>query len=274
MTDPALGSAKGIPNTGYLDWEGSNLTELRKTLDERSRESKWNADPTAMVCFDKEFLTNGGEEFRTLRSRLNLIRQQQPLQKLLITSPMAADGKSFIAANLAEVILWQGDRHVLLIDGDLRSPRLHLSLGTSSTPGLADYLSGEADEFAILRRGSQKNLFFIPSGKQVPNSSELLENGKLSVLLKRMSAIFDWIIIDSPPVVPIHDAKIIGDHCDGVLTVFKAGVTPFDLAQRAYKEFKGKAFLGVVFNRVDVESIHGYGYYQQKQKAGTNGAKE
>ncbi|MHB8652823.1 MAG: polysaccharide biosynthesis tyrosine autokinase [Terriglobia bacterium] len=273
MTDPVMGSTKGIPNTGDLDWEGSNLTELRVTLNERSPEGKWNPDPTTMVCFDKEFLTRGGEEFRTLRSRLNLIRERQPLQRLLVTSPMAGDGKSFIAANLAEVILWQGDRHVLLIDADLRSPRLHLSLGTSSTPGLTDYLSGEADEFAILKRGAQKNLFFIPSGKQVPNSSELLENGRLSVLLKRMSSIFDWIIIDSPPVVPIHDAKIIGDLCDGVLTVFNAGVTPFDLAQRAYKEFKGKAFLGVVFNQVNVESIHGYGYYQHQTKTGTNGVK-
>ena len=275
VTDPLSASAMGIPGTEHLDWESSNLMELRKMLRERSRETKWTPDPTAMVCFDKEFLSHGGEEFRTLRSRLNLVRERKTLQKLLVTSPMAEDGKSFIAANLAEVILWQGNRHVLLIDGDLRASRLHVSLGTSSVPGLTDYLSGQADEFAILRRGAQENLFFIPSGKPAPNSSELLENGRLRVLLQRMSTVFDWIIIDSPPVGPVHDAKIIGELCDGVLTVVKAGATLFDLAQRAYKEFKEKAFLGVIFNHVDLDSMYGYGYghYQQKHSAVTNGVK-
>ena len=273
VTDPLLASAQGFQDAEHLDWGSSNIVELRKMFRERSRETKWTPDPAAMVCFDKEFLLHGGEEFRTLRSRLNMVRERKTLQKLLITSPMAEDGKSFIAANLAEVMLWQGNRHVLLIDGDLRSSRLHVSLGTSSVPGLADYLNGDADEFAILRRGAQENLFFIPSGKPGPNSSELLENGRLRVLLQRMSTVFDWIIIDSPPVGPVHDARIISELCDGVLTVVKAGATPFDLAQRAYKEFKEKAFLGVVFNRVELDSMYGYGYYQRRQSVGTNGAK-
>lgn len=275
VTDPLSVSAQDMPGTEHVDWESSNVMELRKMLRLRSRETKWTPDPTAMVCFDKEFLSHGGEEFRTLRSRLNIVRERKTLQKLLITSPIAEDGKSFIAANLAEVLLWQGNRHVLLIDGDLRASRLHVSLGTSSVPGLTDYLSGEADEFAILRRGAQQNLFFIPSGKQASNSSELLENGRLRVLLQRMSTVFDWIIVDSPPVGPVHDAKIIGELCDGVLTVVKAGATPFDLAQRACKEFKEKAFLGVVLNQVELDAMYGYGYgyYRQRQTAGTNGAK-
>jgi protein-tyrosine kinase len=257
------------------DTETPDAAVMRETLTKRCIQSRWSPDPSMMVQFDGQPSGPGREEFRALRARLNLVRERQRLQKLLITSALPDEGKTFIAANLAQAVFWQHERNILLMDGDLRSSRLHLALGAPPAPGLSDYLNGSADEFAIMKRGSQPNFFFIPGGRPVSNPSELLENGKLKVLLQRMALAFDWIIIDAPPVVPIPDAKVIAELCDGVLVVLRAGKTPFDLAQRAYSEFRGKPFLGVVLNRVDARMTYGYNYYYERKAktSGSNGKK-
>jgi capsular exopolysaccharide synthesis family protein len=205
---------------------------------------------------------DGREEFRTLRSSLSLVRDRQQLQKLLVTSALPGEGKTLVAASLAQAILWQHQRRVLLVDADLRSSRLHRALGAPAAPGLSDYLSGDADESAIIWQGPVDNLCFISGGKPTVNASELLGNGRLKVLLERMASTFDWIIVDSPPVIPISDAKLIAELCDGVLIVVRAGATPFDLAQRAYSQFQDKRFLGIVLNRVDPRTTYGYHYYR------------
>ena len=102
----------------------------------------------------------GTEEFRTLRSRLYHMREKMPLKKLLVTSALPKEGKSFTAANLAQVMVRQHGRSVLLIDADLRGPRLHLMLGTTSGPGLSDYLQGKNDEFSIMQRGTAWRICF------------------------------------------------------------------------------------------------------------------
>ena len=107
-----------------------------------------------MLFFNPEEQEYGNEEFRTLRSRLYQIREKQSLKKVLVTSALPKEGKSFVAANLAQVMVRQEGRRALLIDSDLRGSRLHEALGTSSSPGLSDYLLGEKDEFAVMQRGS------------------------------------------------------------------------------------------------------------------------
>jgi Mrp family chromosome partitioning ATPase len=102
------------------------------------------------------------------------LREKMPLKKLLITSALPKEGKSFTAANLAQVMVRQHGRRVLLIDADLRGPRLHMMLGTTSSPGLSDYLQGGSDEFSIMQRGPLENLFFIPSGSAIGDPSELV----------------------------------------------------------------------------------------------------
>jgi polysaccharide chain length determinant protein (PEP-CTERM system associated) len=208
----------------------------------------------------------GIEEFRTLRSALNLVRERQPLQKLLITSPVPRDGKTFVSAYLAHAILQQHEQRVLLIDADLRWSRLHQTIGAPAVPGLSDYLSGDADESSIMWRGPVENFRFIPGGTPKMNASELLGNGRLKLLLESVASDFDWIIVDSPPIIPISDAKLIAQLCDGVLVVVRAGATPFDLARRAYSQFLDKRFLGVVLNDVDLRSTYGYDYYRYYSK--------
>ena len=246
---------------------------LLSALMERCPRYVWNPNPKAIIFTNEQNQAAGTEEFRTLRSRLHLARKQQPLQKLLITSPLPKEGKTFIAANLARIIVTQPEHRLLLVDGDLRMPALHLSLGAPQAPGLSEYLRGEADEFAVIQRGTLDNFFFLPSGKQLSNPSELIGNGRLKVLLNRVSSAFDWIVMDSPPAVPVSDAKLLADVCDGVLVMIQVGSTPFDLAQKACQEFGERKFLGVVLNRVDAKSTYSSYYYSQERKAVTGNRK-
>jgi protein-tyrosine kinase len=220
-----------------------------ETLLSRCVLSNWSPDTKTMLFYNSE-QGPGTEEFRTLRSRLYQMREKKTLKKVLVTSSLPKEGKSFVAANLAQAMVRQRGRRVLLIDGDLRTARLHLALGTTSTPGLSEYLLGDADEFAVMQRGAMENLFFIPAGRSTSNPAELVANGRLRILLSRVESLFDWIVIDSPPAVPVSDARLMANHCDGVLMVVRSNATPSDMARKARAEFEDKRLLGVVLNGI------------------------
>ena len=255
---PGDGKGAAAPPPAELP---SGAAELRVLLMERCSQSLWNPDRKMMLFFDRRNPVVGVEEFRTLRSHLTLIREQQPLQCLLVTSPLPSEGKTVVAANLAQVLVQQREQRVLLVDSDLRYSRMHLSLGASRSPGLSDYLSGAKDELAILQRGPLENLFFIAGGKAASNPTELIGNGRLRLLLRRLSPAFDWIIMDSPPVIPVSDAKLLAEYLDGVLIVVQSDATPHDLARKACQEFASKKIVGVVLNRVKPEYSYGSQYY-------------
>ena len=231
------------------------------TLLARCAPVNWSPDVKTMLFFNGEEQAYGTEEFRTLRSRLYQMREKQPLRKLLVTSALPKEGKSFVAANLAQVMVRQHGRRVLLIDADLRGARLHQALGTSSTPGLSEYLLGEVDEFAVMQRGPMENLFFIPSGRTVQSPAELVANGRLKFLLNRLEPLFDWIVIDSPPAVPVSDAGLLANYCDGVLMVVRSNATPFDIARKARQEFRAEHVVGVVLNGIAAGSSYTQYYY-------------
>jgi protein-tyrosine kinase len=239
------------------------------TLLARCAQSEWKPETKTMLFFNQEENALGTEQFRTLRSRLYQMREKSSLKKILITSALPQEGKSFVAANLAQVLVRQHGRRVLLVDGDLRVARLHVALGTASSPGLADYLLGESDEFSIMQRGPMENLFFIPCGRTVAHPAELIANGRLKMLMQRVETLFDWIIVDSPPAVPVSDASQLANFCDGVLMVVRSNATPYDTAQRARQEFQGKTLVGVVLNgitRADTYSRYYYEVYEKTAK--------
>ncbi len=241
--------------------------ELHKMLLDRCAQCSWNPDRSMMLYFDRRKPVLGLEEFRTLRSHLYLIRDQRRLQKVLITSPLPREGKTFVAMNLAQVFVRQQERRVLLVDADLRYSRMHTSFRAPRTPGLSDYLSVEADEFSVIQRGPVPNLFFIPGGRPAPNPSELIGSGRLKLLLDRVAGAFDWVILDSPPAIPVSDAKMLADLCDGVLMVIEAGETPFDLAQKTCQELRAKHILGVVLNRLNTGHHYNSYYHDGKRKS-------
>jgi capsular exopolysaccharide synthesis family protein len=252
--------------------------QSRDSLLASARRIEWRSEQSKLLFISPQTQGFGPEQLRTLRSRLYQIRDRMPLKTVLVTSPLSGEGKTFVAANLAQTFARQHERRILIIDSDLRWSRMHALLGAQAEPGLTEYLQGSASETEILQRGSQDNLFFIPGGKAASNPAELLHSGRFKKLLDCVAPHFDWVILDTPPAGPVSDASLLADLCDGVLLVIRAGVTPYDAAQKITQEYREKRLVGVVLNRVDPEgarSAYGYEYYDYRQdgKEGENGNK-
>jgi len=250
---PTMASSPNAIPSGYLRFD-----DLRA----RCTHPEWRLDPNSNVFFNAQLSPHAAEQFRTLRTRLDQLRSSHSLRTLLVTSALAGEGKTFVTNNLAQAIVHQPDRRVLIIDADLRCARLHQALGAPSGPGLADYLRGQADEMAVIQHGQEGNLCFIPAGNEVVNPSELLSNGRLKKLLDHLTPVFDWVIIDSPPCVPVADASILAPLCDGVLLVVRAASTPTHVAQRACQELNGRNVVGVVLNAIEESNLNSSHYYQ------------
>lgn len=237
-------------------------------------ECTWRPVVDAMPCL-MEFgqLT---EQFRGLRSRLTQFRQEAPIKTLLISSAMPAEGKSFVSLNLAISLSRHNSSRVLLIDGDLRQPSLYRSLGTGAAPGLSEYLSGTAELSEVLQcnekhrtgedriDGPLSRLTFIPAGTPRNNSSDLLLNSRMTTLIATLGVEFDWILIDSPPVLAISDALEIARNADAVMLVARQGHTPFAAAQRAQAAFHNSRLLGFVLNGAKEDE---YSYYSSYYSA-------
>jgi protein-tyrosine kinase len=250
--EPAV-SALPITPASYLRFDD---------LKARCAHPDWQPDPNMNVFFNPALSVHGAEQFRTLRSRLYQLRGSQAIKTVLVTSSLPGEGKTFVATNLAQAIVRQPDRRALVIDADLRCARVHTLLGAPSSPGLSDYLRGDVDELAIVQYNPQADLSFIPGGSDVTNPSELLSNGSLRKLLDRVAPVFDWVILDSPPCLPVADAAILAELCDAVLLVVRAGSTPSSIAARARQELQGHNLVGVVLNAVEEAGMYGSYYYR------------
>jgi capsular exopolysaccharide synthesis family protein len=228
------------------------------------------------------------EQFHGLRSQIYQYRDQAPLKTILVSSGMPAEGKTFVAANLAMSLARNKNNNVLLIDADLHRPVLHTILGAPITPGLTEYLAGGAEVSDILQRNQNTriveagrvrhipNLTFIPAGSGGENFLELVANHRIEELIATLSPHFDWILIDSPPVLAFADAIDIARAADAVLLVARAATTPFDVAQRAQAAFSSSRILGFVLNAVkDAPQNSSYYYYgRQEDGRGSKGRKD
>lgn len=261
--DPAVVAEPPAATVGHAGMPAFSSPFSLDTLLARCPQLAWKPDMETMLFMNGNDSARGTEEFRTLRSRLYSLREKMTLKTLLVTSALPREGKSFTAANLAQVIVRQHGRRALLIDADLRGPRLHQMLGTAPGPGLSEYLQGKNDEFSIMQRGAMENLFFIPSGTGIEDPAELVGNGRLKMLLQRVEPLFDWIIIDSPPAIPVSDASILAKACDGVLMVVRSNSTPSDVARKACLEFPDQALVGVVLNGTSGEAAPYARYYYE-----------
>jgi protein-tyrosine kinase len=212
------------------------------------------------------------EQFRSLRSKLYEYRGFHKLKTVLVSSGVPKEGKTFVAANLALSLARYKNNRVLLIDGDLRRNSLHTLLGTSPTPGLSSFLTGEATAMEIMQRCDLdpeqttlpllNNVTFIPGGGGGDGAADLSGNSRFGALIQFASPYFDWIIVDSSPVNIVSDAVNLAPACDGVLLVTRGGQTPYTTAQRAQKEFASANLLGVVLNgvaEVPHQAYYGYG---------------
>ena len=217
------------------------------------------------------------EQFRSLRSRLFELRDIKPLKTILVSSGMPQEGKSFVSTNLALSLARHKNSKVLLIDGDMRRYTIHQLLGCESHPGLADYLAGKASPVEIMQRpevsmesnGRTKpllaNLTFIAGGNGGDKAADLSGSLRFGELVRLAAPHFDWIVVDSSPVLPVSDAVNLSRSCDGVLLVARQGVTKFQVVQRAQNELKAANLLGFVLNAVqEVPAVGYYGYDSNK----------
>jgi capsular exopolysaccharide synthesis family protein len=228
----------------------------------------------------------GVEQFRSLRSRIYQARYEAPMKTILVSSGMPAEGKSFVTANLAMSLARNSVNSVLLIDGDLRRPTLHKLLGAPNEVGLADYLAGTAELHTVMQRDSSpgaaenagqrgiSNLTLIPSGRCGDNSSELVANSRIEELIANMSPHFDWILIDSPPVLVVTDAVELARAADAVVLVARGASTPYDVAQRTQATFSNFRILGFVLNDIRHAPRRGYYYYYHYYGGSRDGGRD
>ena len=248
-----LGPGSASPTSYHL-----RLDDLRQ----RCSKPGWKLSPDYVVFGGGQSFALCAEQFRTLRSRLYRLRDKGPIRTLLVTSTLPGEGKSFVALNLALAITRQHERRALLIDADLRASRLRVRMGAPDAPGLTEYLTGKVDEFSIIQADPKDDLFFIPAGRSVLNPAELLASNPLKVLLDRVAPVFDWIIVDAPPIFPVSDASVLAGLCDGVIVVVRANSTAHDLVETTLQEFRERNLLGVVLNGAEEEGTYGaYSYY-------------
>lgn len=202
------------------------------------------------------------ESYRSIRSQVLLSSAGKPPKCILVTSGMPQEGKTTTAMNLAR-ILSQSESSVLLIDCDLRKPRVHKLFGISNKVGLSNYLTSTGLA-APIQKAADEKLDLIPSGPVPPNPSELLASANMRQLIIDMSAQYDFVIIDSPPVMSVTDSQILSRLVDGTIIVTKGGSTTWDELRRAVRLFTDvKAhLLGVVLNAVQIKDSNDAYYYQ------------
>jgi len=210
------------------------------------------------------------EEFRALRTRLNHMKSLQPITTVVVTSPSPAEGKSLSAANLALAEAHLAGNLTLLADFDFRRPIVHTLFGIDRTPGITDYLLGKIPLHQALRRVAGTNLYLMPAGEAVINPLELLNLREVKQLIDRLPAVFNWMILDSPPLLFAADASLLSTLCHGTLLVVRIGHTTIDSVTRAMQSLCNNNVLGIVVNgarRGELYSKYTYyhSYYTPKE---------
>lgn len=203
-----------------------------------------------------------GEEFRSLRTRLNHLQSLQPIHSLVVTSSSPGEGKSFTAANLALAQSHLEGNMALLADFDFRRPVVHNLFQVPRSPGITDYLRGKATLEECIKRIEGTNLCILPAGEAVLNPLELLNLPEVKGMLDRLPSLFNWVILDTPPLLFAADANLLSTLTHGLLLVVRIGVTTIDTVTRAIGSLCQNNMLGVVVNGAHKGELYSkYTYY-------------
>ena len=201
------------------------------------------------------------EAYRVIRTSIQFAQAGKELKTLAVTSCMPNEGKSMTAANLA-VVLTQAGKSVLLLDCDMRNPTVHKNFGLSNKLGLSSCISMDTPLSAAVQATKVDNLYALTSGVIPPNPSELLGSEQMKNVLQRAKEQYDYVLIDTPPVMPVTDALIVSRFVDGMILVIASAEVKVEMARDVKNQLvnAGANILGVVLNKVRSEH-HGYGYY-------------
>ena len=201
------------------------------------------------------------EAYRSIRTSVLLSSAEHAPRIITVSSSIPQEGKTATTANLA-ISFCQLGKKVIIIDGDLRKPRMHKIFKNKNTTGLSSYLVGRVKFSQIIQKTHIPNLFLIPSGPIPPNPAELIDSEIMKNMLNKILDVVDFIFIDSPPLIGIVDTILLGKHSDGVVLVNWAGKTKNELIKRAKEELEqfNIKVLGVILNKVDFKKTTTYNY--------------
>jgi capsular exopolysaccharide synthesis family protein len=212
-----------------------------------------------LVCLtDKEGPT--AEAIRLLGVRLRDLRRTRTLKKVLITSTIPQEGKSTISANLACALAQAPDEKTLLIEGDLRRPSLMQMFGIERARGISECVSEEGRKLTGIYHLENAGCWILPAGRSPTNPLELLQSQRMHAFMEQLTEYFDWIIIDSPPVLPLADTSIWMRMADGVLLVTRQGTTQKHQLQKGLEALDQKKLLGAILNGAMASAYSGYYY--------------
>jgi protein-tyrosine kinase len=214
----------------------------------------------------------GAEKFRALAVRLDAIRRQHEMKSLQVTSSVINEGKTFVAANLAVTLAKYSGSRTLLIEGDLHRPTLGSMLGLKPMHGLSDWWSGRSQDIArLLVRFTGTGLWFLPAGKACDRPSEILRSTQLAEAFAQLASRFDWIVVDSTPMLPVIDANLWSRLVDGTLLVVREGVAPLKALKNGLQSLDHPKLIGVVVNEAsEFDQIDYHGQYYGARKYGDN----
>jgi capsular exopolysaccharide synthesis family protein len=213
-----------------------------------------------LVCLtDRE--SPAAEALRLLGVRLRDLRRVKPLKRVLVTSTIPQEGKSTIAGNLACALSYANEERTLLVEGDLRRPSLSRMFGIHVTPGICDFLRDRAAFQQCIYRLEDTGLWILPAGNASSNPLELLQSPRLQILMDELATYFDWIIIDSPPLLPLADTSIWMRIVDGIFLVARQGTTEKRQLQKGLEALDPQKTLGAVLNG-SVASVYSGYYYR------------
>ena len=244
---------------------------LNRTVQERSDIERYTDIPfLGEVNYDRSkspFVIAEGkrsfiaEQFRQLRTSLGYMGVDETHKRILLTSSISGEGKSFIAINLGISLALMGKK-VALLEMDLRKPKLSEQFAISRREGLSNYLIGKIQPDEIIKSTSFQNLFLVPAGPIPPNPSELISNGRLAELLTYLEKSFDYIIIDTAPVNPVTDAYIISPLADVTLFVIRHDYTPKMFLQKLEYQHKISTLKNpaIIYNGIRGKGVNKYGY--------------
>jgi capsular exopolysaccharide synthesis family protein len=201
------------------------------------------------------------QAIKGLRARFEHGTEKRNWHIIGVTSAVAGEGKSLVSANLAASLAATGGKRVLLLDFDLRNSNLAIGLGISEKPGLSEFLGGTASFNNIVNNSLVKGLHIITSGSRMSEPADLLAGNAFKELIGKVKDLYDYVIIDTPPVIPVSDTLNLRDIVDGFIIVIGANFTPYNLTKQAIEDLGEKRILGVIINGVDLEKQSYYKRY-------------
>ena len=227
--------------------------------------------PGSRIVMHTDPRSAGADRFRFLRMCLRELWSAGKLKSLQITSPFPQDGKSTIALNLATALAEGGKRNVLLIEGDLHRPALSEQLGIETRPGLAECVEDSVTLGSALRRIEPLGWYLLTAGELRSNPTELLQTDAFASVIQRLTPHFDWVLIDSPPIIPLTDAMSIARQTNATLLVAREGHTTRQSIEKAIAMLGRQRVLGIILNAVEgLDRIYS-GYYGYSRYPPANG---